>query len=163
MKAIIILITLVIATTATSCKKDTTTICENLLGQGSADISFLEGEWEFEYFAKTTSGSKIRDKESIPSGKWISFDIINMGGDSVNIGGSICNNLKGYFSLHSANNISITVNTITYKGCGDEINELEVKLLKALNNAQCYIINENKLFLHYKSHNNKNILIFNKK
>ena len=94
MKTIIILITLVIATVSTSCQKDTATICENLLEQGSADASFLKGEWEFEYLAKTLNGKKITGKDAINAEKWIGFD-------NNKIKGSICNALGGDYSLSS--------------------------------------------------------------
>ncbi len=164
MKTIIILITLAIATTTIGCEKDTTTICENLLEEGSADISLLEGEWELEYIAYTPNGKRIKDKESISEKwKWSGSKLVIFGNisDSVNMGGKICNSLRGYYSLYSPNNISIFITTTTYIYC-----TIEMELLKALNNSQCYIIKDNKLFLHYKSHkshNNKNILILNKK
>lgn len=138
------------------CKKDTETICENLAEQGITDSMSIKGDWEFQYFAKTNNGNKITNKESISSEKWIGFD-------SNNISGGICNVLGGNYSLNSANNISISINSTTFKLCDAETNELESKLLKALNNAQCFVIHDNELIIHYSGDKSSNILLLTKK
>jgi len=128
----------------TSCKKDTATICENLLEQGVANSSSLNGEWEFEYFAKTLNGKKITNKENISiEGKWIGFDNNNK------IKGGICNALWGEYLISSTNNIAITCGTSTLMLCDTETNEFESRLLKALNNSQCFSIRDNELIIHY--------------
>lgn len=157
MKTIIILITLVIATTATSCKKDTTTICENLLEQGSADISFLEGEWEFEYFAYTANGNKIKNKDEIQKGE---LHISDTSMDTLNMGMAHTNTVGFLYELDGANSITINMQGSTYITPPQE----EIDITFALINSRCYVIKDNELLFHYKEDDyGNNILILKRK
>ncbi|NLL29011.1 MAG: META domain-containing protein [Bacteroidales bacterium] len=139
-----------------ACKRDEATICENLLEQGIADSTSIKGEWEFKYFAKTINGNKISKKEPISDQHWIGFN-------GSNINGGICNTLGGKYSLNSSNNISISVNSITFKLCDTETNELESTLIKSLNNAICFVVKGNELLIHYKEIDKRNVLVLTKK
>lgn len=139
-----------------ACKKDTATICENLFEQGIADTISLKGDWKFKNFAKTINGDKISNKETISSDYWIGFE-------NNNIKGGICNDLWGNFSVSDNNQISISINSITFKLCDNETNEMESKLLEALNNSECFVIRNNELLIHYTGDKNKNILLLTKK
>lgn len=161
MRTIIILISLVIATTTISCEKDTTTICENLLEQGITDPALLKGEWELKYFARTLDGINYKWEDSpsfksyltfFDSSKYFETKIINaMSGD--------------YDIIEQSNYISFNSKVITQIGVTEEQAAYEDKYFDSINNSICFVIVDNiKLMIHYKEDKyRKNIMIFNKK
>lgn len=161
MKTIIILITLIVATTIISCEKDTTTICENLLEQGIADPALLKGEWELKCFARTLDGINYKWEDSpsfksyltfFDSSKYFETKIINaMSGD--------------YDIIELSNYISFNSKVITQIGITEEQAAYEDKYFDSINNSICFVIVDNiKLMIHYKEDKyRKNIMIFNKK
>lgn len=136
----------------TACKKDTETICENLLGQGSASQSILKGEWEFEYFAFTTNGSKIKNEDKILKGHI-----------SVTDTGSIwlyhTNTINYEYTLNNSNSIAMVLKGSTYVNPPQE----EIDVSNAFNNAECFVVKENSLLIHYTETDKKNVLILKKK
>jgi hypothetical protein len=161
MKTIIILITLIIATTTISCEKDTTIICENLLEQGMPDPPLLVGEWELQYFARTLDGINYKWEDSpsfksyltfFDSSKYFETKIINaMSGD--------------YDIIEQSNYISFNPTVITQVGVTEEQAAYEENFFNSIKNSICFVIVDNiKLLIHYKEDKDrKNIMIFNKK
>jgi len=135
-----------------SCKKDTTSICENLLDQGNANLSSLKGEWEFKHFAYTANGNKVKNQDDIQKG------YINIT-DTGSIWFYHTNTIHYLFTLDNSNGIFITQNGSTYINPPQE----EISVSNAFNNAICYVIKDNQLFIHYDGDNKKNVLILNKK
>jgi hypothetical protein len=159
MKTIIILITLIIATTTTSCEKDTATICENLLEQGSTDATLLKGEWELEYFARTLNGKNYR-WEAAPSFQ------TDLNFNDTTFRAGVRNVMYGnYYVDEQSNEISFMSTLITEVGVTEEQGKPEDKYFNSIKNSVCFVIVDgNKLMIHYKEANDgKNILIFNKK
>ncbi len=161
MRTITILISLVIATTTISCEKGTTTICENLLEQGSADAALLEGEWEFEYFAYTANGNKIKKDEEILNSRMEIKDICNRNSiDTCYMHVNSTNWIRYIYTLENSNGISFNLNIST------EImpTEEEIKLTNALANVFCYVVRDNELLFHYKKDDKgNNILMLKRK
>jgi hypothetical protein len=152
MKTIIILITLIIATFTTSCKKDTSTICENIAGQGGSSLTDLKGEWEFKHFAYTPNGDKIKDKDEIQKG------YINVT-DTGSIWFYHTNTIHYQFSLSGSNSINLTQKGSTFINPPQE----EITVSNAFNSSICYVVKGTQLLIHYKEDDKKNVLILNKK
>ena len=135
-----------------SCNKDTATICENLLEQGIANSFSLKGEWEFEYFAYTVDGSKIKNKEAIQKG-YISIT------DTGSVWFYHTNTIHFSYTLDNSNGIFLTLLWST------EINprQEEISILDALKNSLCFVIKNDELLIHYKEADKKNIIILSKK
>lgn len=156
-----VLITLLLITTTTSCKKDTTTICENLLEEGSADATLLKGEWEFGYFAYTPNGERIKKDDEILS-SWMEIkDICNgNNSDTCYMYFQSSNRIRYIYKLENNNGISFSMFGSTFAMPSQE----EIKLTNALENAFCYVIKDNELLFHYKEDDyGNNILILKRK
>ena len=147
----IILLTMSLLFT-TSCKKDTATICENLLEQGVANSSSLNGEWEFEYFAYTANGSKIKNKDEIQKG------YINVT-DTGSIWLNHANIIHYTYTLDNSNGIVILLKGSTFINPPQE----EIAVTNAFSNAKCYVVKDDNLLIHYAEEDKKNILILKKK
>ncbi len=161
MKKVIIIFTFIIATTTISCEKDTTTICENLLEQGSADMSLLKGEWVFEYFAYTPNGKKIKKNDEILN-SWMEIeDICDINSnDTCYMYVHSTNWIRYIYTLENNNGIFFSMNISTEAYPSEE----ERKLTNALANVYCYIIKDNELLFHYKEDDyENNILILKRK
>lgn len=135
-----------------ACKKDTSTICENLVEQGSANLTDLKGEWEFKHFAYTRNGDKIKNKDEIQKG-YISVT------DTGSIWLYYTNTINYEYALNNSNSITIILKGSTYINPPQE----EISVSKAFNNAVCFVVKENRLFIHYTEMDKKNILILTKK
>ncbi|MGM0641955.1 MAG: hypothetical protein ACQESN_11105 [Thermotogota bacterium] len=161
MKTIIIVITLVIGTATISCEKDTTTICENLLEQGSADTTLLKGEWDFEFFAYTPNGNKIKNNKEIMDSWMYIEDICNQNSnDTCYMYVYSDNSIRYIYTLENNNGISFNMHGSTYVNPSEE----EVKITNALSSAFCYVIKDNELLFHYEEDDyENNILILKRK
>jgi hypothetical protein len=161
MKTIIILISLVIATTTISCEKDTTTICENLLEQGMADPALLIGEWDFEYFAYTANGEKIKKNDEISNSRMQIEDVCEVNSiDPCYMHVYSVNSIRYIYTLSNSNKISFSLDITTEVAPSEE----EIKITEALANVYCFIIMDNELLFHYKKDDyGNNILILKRK
>lgn len=135
-----------------ACKKDTSTICENLVEQGSASLTDLKGEWEFKHFACTPNGDKIKNKDEIQKG-YISIT------DTGSIWLYHTNTINYEYTLNNSNNITVVLKGSTYINPPQE----EIDVSKAFNNAVCFVVKENNLLIHYTEIDKKNVLILTKK
>jgi len=148
----IIMLSLIGLLSFNSCKKDTSTICDNLLEQGIATSISLKGEWEFKHFAYTANGNKIKNKDEIHKG------YINVT-DTGTIWLYHTNTMNYEVTLNNSNGITVTLKGSTYINPPQE----ETEISNAFGNSQCYVIKGNELLIHYSEKDKKNILILNKK
>lgn len=151
MKKSKVLIIILLMITVTGCKKGSETICSNLLKQGTASVSELNGEWAFEHFAYTRNGKKIKNKDAISKGY-------------INITDTLIyfyhtNTIYYIYTFSGSNSLAISQKGSTYINPPEE----EVVVSSAFNNTKCYVISDNKLFLHYTEKDKKNILVLSKK
>lgn len=148
----ILIMTLIGLLSLNSCNKDTSTICENIAGQGNTSLTEIKGEWEFKHFAYTPNGDKIKNKDEIQKG-YISVT------DTGSIWLYHTNIINYEFTLSNLNNITVVVKGSTYINPPQE----EIDVSKAFNNAVCFVVKENNLLIHYTEIDKKNILILTKK
>jgi hypothetical protein len=129
-----------------NCERKTSTLCENLLSQGTANPTSLEGKWKFECFAYSADGNKIKDK-----------DVITRGELTIN------DSLITFFHTNSAlfkynsganNGISLSGDIHTLVEAPQE----EEDVMQALNSAQCYVVKQSTLDIHYTTIAKKNVL-----
>ncbi len=126
-----------------SCKKDTSTICENILEQGIADSSSLVGEWELKSFAYTIYGRTIKEKEENDGALLVTDSnqiVLRV------VGG---NTLSYNYELQNDNHITNTGGGGTLINSPADIAELENDLREALENTFCFVIKDNELLIHY--------------
>jgi hypothetical protein len=138
-----------------ACKKDTVTVCENLLEQGIADSNNLSGKWKLECFGTTANGNKIKCNEKVELEIILEFE-------DGKVTSKVYNEISGTYQVSSQNSLSITASDITFIMVHDP---LEGEFIDAINTAQCFVIKENNtLIIHYKHSINKssNILKFKK-
>lgn len=151
MKTILILF-LGILTLNSSCQKDTSKVCENLLKQGSSDPNTIKGEWVFERFAYSPNGKKIKNNSAIQKGQ---VDITDTGSIVL----YHTNQIHYNYFLKDVNYISVKLNGSTYINSPQE----ELDIVDAIEHSKCYVVKENKLFIHYMKKNKNNVLVLNKK
>lgn len=135
-----------------ACKKDTSTICENIAGQGGTSLTDLKGVWEFKHFAYTPNGDKIKDKDEIQKG-YISVT------DTGSIWFYHTNTIHYQFSLSGSNSINLTQKGSTFINPPQE----EISVSNAFNNSICYVVIGTQLLIHYKENDKKNVFILKKK
>src|SRR5690554_4648240 len=135
----------------TACQKDSSTICKRLAKQGTADITALKGEWGFEYFAYSANGQKIKNENAIQKG------YINI--TDTCIWFYYTNELHYKYFLEEPNYISPILEGSTYINPPQE----EIEIADAFDNSKCYVVKDDKLFIHYTENDKGNILILNKK
>lgn len=145
---------------STGCKKDTETICKNLLDQGLADTSMLNGEWVLTSFARTINGRKVIVKEK-NNGAALEFNAI---GDN-NVILRVYGGNSMYFTLDiiSANYMTLHGGGGTLVNSPPEVAALENRLRESLTNTLCYAIKGNELLIHFEESDKKNILVLKKK
>lgn len=134
-----------------ACKKDTSTICENLAEQGGTNLTDLKGEWEFKHFAYTANGNKIKNQDEIQKGELHISD--------TSMGISHTNTIGFLYKLNGPNGITVNMLGSTYINPPQEENDITVALI----NSRCYVVKGNQLLIHYKEDDKKNVLILNKK
>lgn len=150
-KTILFTFLIVVGIIFSSCQKDTPTVCKNLLKQGSTDLNALKGEWEFERFSYSANGRKIKNDTIIQKGHINITDTV--------IWFHHTNLLRYSYYLENPNYISVTFEGGTKVGAPQE----EYDIVDAFDASKCYVIKENKLFIHYTEKDKKNILVLNKK
>jgi hypothetical protein len=135
-----------------SCKKNTTTICKNLLSEGITNSNSLIGEWKFNNFACTPNGKKINNKNNIDIGY---ISVTDTGHIWLYHTNSFC---YEYVTVNS-NELTVILKEATKINSPKE----EEEIAFAFKDIKCYSIKDNKLLLHYSNNDNKNILILTKK
>ncbi len=142
------------------CKKDEPikNVCNYLLQKGSADKSQLLGKWDFAAFAYTADGIDIKNERPITScGFWTGAGSMIIT-DSGRVDCYYNNMFHFNYSLYNSNKITLT------QAGSTKVNYMcqEVEINYALSNADCFVVKNQQLIIHYKEQNNRNILILNK-
>ncbi len=142
------------------CKKDEPIkiVCNYLLQKGSADKSQLLGKWDFAAFAYTVDGIDIKNELPITScGFWDGTGSMIVT-DTGWINCRYNNQFHFNYLLFGSNNIALKTGATTYKNVICQ----EVEIQEALKTAECFVVKNQQLIIHYKEQNNRNILILNK-
>ena len=131
-------------------------ICDGLLLNGTADSArfIMPGtDWEFKYYAYTPNGIDIVYNEAIPRGLFRTTDRK----DSVRyyyFNEGLCK--PTFFAGTNKLKLQAAMWSMVYV-------PKERLIEEALNNAICYAIQGNMLYIHYKESEGKNLIILQKK
>ncbi|MEX2595949.1 MAG: hypothetical protein WEC59_03385 [Salibacteraceae bacterium] len=136
----------------TSCEKSQGKLCKNLLDGGVANEELLQGSWDLQQQAHTTNGKKFNQITDVGHDEY-HFRVSFKDGEMT---GHIINTFGGNYSLINENEIDINFHSHTMINTRDP----EPKLSDAINNAICFAIIDQKLYVHHGSDKKKNILIF---
>jgi len=131
-------------------------ICDCFVKQTTTNIEDLIGRWEFESFGYTVDGEKIKEKEKIARGG-ITFS------EDGKFSLSYVNTMWGNYSISRINAIKFFGDVTTKVGMTKKEEEKENAIFNCIDNSTCFLLLNEKLYIHSSKVKNFNLLILTKK